>query len=297
MVKVRLVEKFLAESRSNGISSAVKLTLHHIRYRVRVGFQNLGFAVLDKMFQTGLENEAIARRTQDIANRVGALVGNRVAYGPFKGLYIIESRWWGRDRAGMLLGLYEKEILDLFDNLPASHRTFIDLGAADGYYAIGALISGKFDHSYCYEMSERGRKQLLHNAQINNVSNYLTIWGTAEPNFWKDLQRAGVDLSNVVMICDIEGAEFDLLDEPTLQAFQGATIIIELHDFIRKDGEQELRRLKGYAEKYFRVTEFVSGSRDPSAIPELKKFSDDDRWLICSEDRPQLMTWLKLEPK
>ena len=51
------------------------------------------------------------------------------------------------------------------------------------------------------------------------------------------------------------------------------------------------------AEEFFNVTELKMGSRDLSNIPELQKFSDSDRWLMCSEGRGELMSWLRLDPK
>ena len=32
------------------------------------------------------------------------------------------------------------------------------------------------------------------------------------------------------------------------------------------------------------------GNRDLSIFPELKGWNDLDRWILCSEGRPQLMT-------
>jgi hypothetical protein len=287
MTNFRLVDEFIGEAKSNGFSSALQRAAGHIRYKFRSMLRESGIKMtLD---------EAIIMRRQEIAKRVGDIIGERVAYGPFKGLLLSNNRWWGIDRASMLLGLYEKEILDAFDALPPSHRTFVDLGAADGYYAVGALVSGKFDYCYCYEASKKARDRLLQNAKLNNVSDRIKISSTAEPRFWEELKQSGVDLSKVVMICDIEGGEFDLFDEQTFEAFSGAVIFMELHEFMLRDGEQALSRLKRAAGKYFKVTEFVSGARDPSKFPELRSFSDDDRWLICSEGRGELMRWLRLD--
>jgi hypothetical protein len=244
----------------------------------------------DKM----IERAIIIRRRQ-IERRMGDLLGHRVAYGPFRGLQLGAHSWWGVDRAGMLLGLYEKEILDRFDGLPASHRTFIDLGAADGYYALGALVSDRFDHCYCYEACEQALERLAQNARLNQVADRLSILGLAKPDFWKDLQGIGVDLSKAVMVVDIEGGEFNLLDSSTLEAFRGAVIFVELHEFFRADGREAVIELKRRAEKHFRIEEFSSGPRDLSNFPEISTFRDDDRWLICSEGRPRPMTWLRLD--
>lgn len=51
----------------------------------------------------------------------------------------------GADRVGMLLGLYEAEVLEAVMALPARYRLFIDLGAADGYYGVGLVFNGRFE--------------------------------------------------------------------------------------------------------------------------------------------------------
>jgi len=38
------------------------------------------------------------------------------------------------------------------------------------------------------------------------------------------------------------------------------------------------------------------GSRDLSTYPELQQWNDLDRWLICSEGRAQLMSWVRFDP-
>jgi len=220
-----------------------------------------------------------------------------VGYGPFKGLKLDSNpRWSNRDYASMLLGLYEKEILDSIITVPASHRTFIDLGAADGYYGVGVLINDLFDYSYCFEITKIGQKQIKANAILNNMLNKLKIFGMAGDNFYTFLWNEGVDLSKCVLLCDIEGGEFDLFSKKTFDIFKGAVIFIEIHEW-HENGIVGFEKLKQSAEHNFEITEFTTGSRDLSKFPELKKFADTDRWLICSEGRGQLMTFLRLDPK
>ncbi|MCX9085007.1 MAG: hypothetical protein OIN87_09455 [Candidatus Methanoperedens sp.] len=220
-----------------------------------------------------------------------------VMYGPFKGLKLDSNpRWSNRDYSSMLLGLYEKEILDSIITVPTSHRTFIDLGAADGYYGVGVLTNNLFDFSYCFEITKIGQKQIKSNTNLNNVSNRVKVFGKADENFYISLLNERVNLSKCVLLCDIEGGEFDLFSEKTFNAFKGSVIFIEIHEW-HKNGIEGFEKLKQRAERNFKITEFTTGSRNLSIYPELKNFSDTDRWLICSEGRGQLMTFLRLDPK
>ena len=65
------------------------------------------------------------------------------------------------------LGLYEKEILEFIENIEDGQFTnFIDIGAADGYYAVGILSTGKYSapwlektdkgESYFYQLEKNG---------------------------------------------------------------------------------------------------------------------------------------------
>jgi len=39
-----------------------------------------------------------------------------------------------------------------------------------------------------------------------------------------------------------------------------------------------------------------TGSRDPSQYNELRNFSDNDKWLVCSEGRKRSGSWMHLTP-
>ena len=178
---------------------------------------------------------------------------------------------------------------------PQARRTFIDIGAADGYYSVGVLVNGLFDCSYSFERSERAQEVLRHNAERNGVADKVHIHGAAHPEFYKDLPRD--ILSKSVLLIDIEGAEFDLLTPDIFAAFAGSVIVIELHDYFYPDGQQKLDRLKAHADQHFQITEFTTTSRDLSKFPELRSFNDTDRWLICDEGRGEMMRWLRLDPR
>jgi hypothetical protein len=248
-----------------------------------------------QLLKLGIGNP-IKRRKLQLACLINDLFDSIVAYGPFKGLQLVRNSSWGvTDRASMLLGLYEQEVLTSLFNVPKSHKIFVDLGAADGYYGIGVLVSKHFDQSYCFEISKKGQAVIAKNAELNYVANKLRIYGKAEKDFYKNLPAD--KLSTLVLLVDIEGGEFDLFDVKLFKALKGSIIFIELHDWMINDGDNKLAKLKSEASKYFNFTEITTTSRDLSVFPELRSFNDTDRWLICSESRKKLMTWLRLDPK
>ena len=74
-------------------------------------------------------------------------------------------------------------------------------------------------------------------------------------------------------------------------------IFIELHDWLFEDGKKKMTELLRNAKPFFKISTFTTTSRDLSKFPELFDYEDSDRWLIASEGRPKLMTWLRLDPR
>jgi hypothetical protein len=212
-------------------------------------------------------------------------------------LQLSREIWWGKtDRAGMLLGLYEQEVLTCIERVSsAKRRSFIELGAADGYYGVGALVNDMFERSYCFEISEAGRNTIVRNAALNGVESRVEVYGAADPSFYAQLPQTVPD--DCVLLVDIEGAEFSVLTIDVLRRFSKSVIIVELHDHFFADGAARLAGLRSQAESIFEIEELTTTSRDLSIFPELAKFSDTDRWLICSEGRRALPHWYVMTPR
>jgi len=278
---MNLKQKFIEKVQKEGVLAALEKLISWSIFKLK---HNLG---IDDTFE---------KRKKFLSNKLLEEFNGVIRYGPFKGLkFSPESSWGVGDRASMLLGLYEKEILTSLQNIPDKYKTFIDLGAADGYYGIGSLVNGMFEKSYCYEINVVSQKIIKKNAELNNVASKVLIRGLADKHFYKDFKNDEIDQS--VLLVDIEGGEFDLFDKNLFKKFSKSIIYIELHPWIFKnDGHEELQKLENDAREYFTIEKITTTSRDLSEFKELKQWCDTDRWLICSEGRLKLMTWWRLDP-
>jgi hypothetical protein len=102
--------------------------------------------------------ETVDARRHSLSHYFIDKFGNTAAYGPLKGFTFSDESWWGTSaRTPQLLRIYEKEVLDELVTLSQASNTFIDIGAADGYYGVGMVSSGLYERSYCFEQSEVGR--------------------------------------------------------------------------------------------------------------------------------------------
>ncbi len=237
----------------------------------------------------------INQRREYISNLVFNFHNNQVAYGPFKGLKISTDNHWGiADKGAMTLGLYEKDILNELVKLKSDYDIFIDLGAADGYYGIGVIVSKIFKKSYCFEISDKGREVIQNNALLNSVSDNVVIYGIADKKFHEKINPENIKKS--VLFVDIEGGEFELFDKTIFKIFRHSVIFIELHDWFYTDASDKISRLKSDSSETHTWNEIKMGERDLSKFNELESLSDSDRWLLCSEGRAKNMTWVKLMP-
>lgn len=231
----------------------------------------------------------------NLARRLLVEFDRTVRYGPFAGMRLLDSSAWSPgDKAPMLLGLYERELLSEIVAAPPRYDRFVDVGAADGYYAVGLLVADRFAHVTAYEMSEAGRISIRMAGELNGVADRLEIRGAAEVGFHDAISPEDRDRS--VFLVDIEGAEFDVLTEEAFRALSRSMLFVETHPW-EDPGGSRLAALGRAAAGTHDVAVIVHSGRDIYQFAELSHLHEDDLWLLCSEGRPCAMSWLKFTPR
>lgn len=148
-----------------------------------------------------------------------------VQSGPFKGMkYLRHST--GSVVLPKLIGTYEFELHPIIQSI--DYKTYdqvIDIGAAEGYYAVGLSRFYQVKHMLAFEASKNGRRKLKKLARINKVFN-ISIKGKCEiSTLKKNLQKGG----RYLIIVDIEGYEKTLLSPKQIPELRQADILVELH--------------------------------------------------------------------
>lgn len=242
------------------------------------------------------EKDAVKKAKDKVLKHLVAINGYVIAYGPFKGMKLNGDVWWGKYSVNSkLLGVYEKNVLDkicAYSN--AIDGPFVDIGAADGYYAIGVAYSGLNDCVYAYEIGEKGRDRLVQNAILNGCGDKVAV--EEEANYER-LSALIEKHGRALFLIDIEGAEYALLDRRTLTLLRRSCLIVELHPWKAEDGYNRERDLIARAEENFHVDYIGDAVLDPNQFGELHQFTDDERLLALSEGRDRHMRWMVLEPK
>ena len=169
----------------------------------------------------------------------------------------------------------------------------IDIGAADGFFAIGCIYSGISKHCYAFEQSDLGRFALAKTAEMNQVSENITIKGEVTNQNFLSLLPQNIDFSKAIVLCDIEVGEYSFFTEKILKKLEKSHIIIEIHRTQNKNDEIKLmKRIK----KIFNVSVIIGSNNDFSNSPELQEMSDIDRNLIACEGRSYIGKWWYLKP-
>jgi hypothetical protein len=222
-------------------------------------------------------------------------LNHTVISGLFQGLLMQPTTTWGTgDRASHLLGTYEQEVQSIIAANAGLYDCLIDVGAADGYYAVGCIAKQLFLHCHAFESVERSRSNIVHLSMLNGVADYITIHGTATHDALLQLPISCA--ASAFVLVDIEGGEFELLSSRLIRHFSSAFFVIELHPATRPDGERAVAQLR----ERFLATHLTwtigQGPRDPSQFECLRHLHDNERWLLVSENRGQWMEWLIAKP-
>ncbi len=158
----------------------------------------------------------------------------RVVDGLFKGLKYIWSIDVGSAFYPKILGSYEKEIAGVFSSeIKSGIKCFMNIGAAEGYYAIGAAFINPNIEILAYEMNESYSKQIKELAKINKINSRIQIRGKCDPLIFKrDLETHN---GKKLLLIDVEGYESELLDVEKIPPLKYVTCIVEIHNNDRRN--------------------------------------------------------------
>jgi hypothetical protein len=169
---------------------------------------------------------------------------------------------------------------------------FVDVGAADGYYAVGFAVVSPRTVVHAFEVDPVARRVLRKLARLNRASDRVVLHGPANPR-----RLAAIDLRDAFVLCDIEGAELDVLTGDALPALAGATVLVEVHpiDPASPAAGDTGPPLRERFEPTHTVRAIEPEGRDAGAYPELAALGAGADAL--DEARFGRTSWLLFEPR
>lgn len=215
-------------------------------------------------------------------------VGDTVQAGPFAGMVLpsdLDGADYQRDLLTMLLGVFEQELAGAVERLiAAAPRLVVNVGVAEGYYAVGLGRALPDARIVGYELLESARASCRRVAELNRIAIDLRGECTvAELNDVLDGPAA--------LFVDCEGGERDLLDPAAVPALNRCDILVECHDMI-VPGLTELM-----VERFrptHRIERIDEGTRPLVAHPMLHNRTSLERLLAICEFRGGASNWLMM---
>ena len=228
-------------------------------------------------------------RSQLIANTLTARGDRVLPNGPFAGMVYAVAASEGAAAARML-GLYESSLVPVIEGIVArAYPLVIDVGCAEGYYAVGLARRMPGARVLARDMDATARDRCAALARANGVADRVEVGGAFAP---ADFAIArGQD---TVVICDIEGAEEDLLNPAAAPGLLHADILVECHDGFRPGLSDRIAARFAPTHDVRRIGRAVSDA----GLPEwMETLSDLDRLLALWEWRAGPTPWLWMTRK
>lgn len=218
-----------------------------------------------------------------------------VVSGPFQGMRYV-SWAQGSSHSPKVLGTYEKELHPIIELIKTKQfACLIDVGAAEGYYAIGLGVCFKENgtHIVAYEMEEKGRNLLGKLAKLNQVNN-IQILGQCLPSHLNEQLSSN---KKCLVICDVEGFEVELLDPQLVPKLATAAMLVEVHDQVRPGTTEQLYQR---FQATHTIKEILSSTRTWDDFPQKNWFARTaprSLALRAMYEGRYPMNWLWMEPK
>lgn len=235
--------------------------------------------------QTQIERDYIRQLCPDLV----------VKNGPFKGMRYPGMGSVGSNLFPKLLGSYEAEIQPVMEKIcEEKYAEIVDVGCAEGYYAVGLAMRLPAVKVYAYDRDKRAVRLCRRMAELNGVAERVFVRGACDVGALKSLSSTGRGL----IISDCEGFEKELFTEAVARLFSRHDFLIETHDFIDITISTLIRRR-------------FEKTHDIEVIPSLddikkaqtyvyKELDGCDlavRKLLLREGRPAIMEWFYMKSK
>lgn len=218
-----------------------------------------------------------------------------VLNGPFNGMKYPGFRSKSSSLYSKLIGSYEMEISDyIFSAIENKYEQVIDVGCAEGYYAVGLALKIEKAIIYAYDIDAEARKLTSKMAFINGVTERVIVRKNINSSSFNEFDFS----KSTLIICDIEGAERLIFNSSNIKLFKNCFLIIETHDWVDINISTDLENL-------FSPTHNVKTIQSTSDNIKAKnyKFSELEsldlltKYRIFEEGRRYTDEWLIISPK
>jgi ribosomal protein L11 methylase PrmA len=201
----------------------------------------------------------------------------------------------GSSLAPKILGSYEQEIQQVIERIcTVNYNGIIDIGCAEGYYAVGLARRIKTARVYAFDTNKEALRLCREMARVNDVSDRIITGNYCDMDVLKSIPLVG----RTLIISDCEGYEKHLFTEKSASFFRLYDLLIELHDFVDINISSQIRaafQLTHDIESYESIDDIKKVQQYDYA--ELMAFDLATRKEILAERRPTIMDWYYMKSR
>ena len=213
----------------------------------------------------------------------------KVLNGPLKGILYPDFFSAGSTLYPKLLGSYECELHKVISStIKENYTQIIDIGCAEGYYAIGLALACKTAVVHAFDINEKAIKYCSEMAELNNVSDRVFTHSKCDSD-----TLSSFNFSNKTFILsDCESFEKQLFTKENIHYFKNVDLLIEVHDFIDNSISGTLLQLFRNSH-YVKILSSIDDFQKPFIVnyTELNNLSYDIKYQVLAEKRPCIMQW------
>ena len=219
-----------------------------------------------------------------------------VLTGPFKGMKFPNMNIDEHTLVPKILGSYESELHQIFNEVSnTSYNEIINIGCAEGYYAVGLARNIPDATVFAYDTNEHSLEVCRQMARTNHVDDRIELRGFCSAETLARFPFRG----RTLILCDCEGYERELFDDSAVPHLSTCDLLIEMHDCIYPGITSAI--LTRFALTHHLK---VVSTRDKPTLtyPELGVLNDAERKIALCDNRGSVgevifMEWAWLKAK
>ncbi len=278
-----LLKKLVAKSVDN---DALWRIVNKTLVRTARGFELQRRDILEKRH---FSDEALKNALESI------LKDMTVKNGIFKGMRYPKLQAVGSGLYPKFIGSYEAELTDiLLDICERSYDKIVDVGCAEGFYAVGLAMKIPSASVLAFDINEKALDLCRRMAVLNGVEERIEFGGICDSSVMMqiDFGRRGL------IICDCEGFEKELFTDEVIPKLSSCDLLIETHDC--DDIEISTYLCKQFANTHNLLAVSSIDDIQKAKYYEYPEIADCNlalRYYLLAERRRSVMEWLFLTPR
>ncbi|HUA21853.1 MAG TPA: hypothetical protein VMB25_24075 [Bryobacteraceae bacterium] len=210
----------------------------------------------------------------DLALKVAERFDYTVQTGPFQGMRYTRSAVLSRHATPTLIGQYERQIYPALMEMAKRVDLVIDIGHAEGYYAVGLARLGK--RVIAFDADPHERRICEEMAHANHVAGRISIRRWCDSDSLLDLSRG----QRTLILSDIDGGELDLFTPAVIEGLSHCDLLVELHGGTREENAPFVRRFRAAYQ-----VELIEQPAEPAGITAISFLGSNAR-RMATEYRP-----------